>query len=89
MGFFIQTAIHTHKRNLDSPINPINCIFFGLWGEAGVPGENPRRHRKLSSTEENIHQTVKKMLHFPALVLGPARYIHYHCPIYTLANNNH
>uniref|UniRef100_A0A3Q3D542 Organic solute carrier partner 1a n=1 Tax=Hippocampus comes TaxID=109280 RepID=A0A3Q3D542_HIPCM len=28
------------------------CIFFGMWEETGVPGENPRRHRENMQTPQ-------------------------------------
>lgn len=38
------THRHTYRGNLKTPID-LQSIFFGLWEEAGVPGENPRMQR--------------------------------------------
>ncbi|MEQ2198909.1 hypothetical protein XENOCAPTIV_020728 [Xenoophorus captivus] len=38
------THSFTPKGNLERPVN-LTVIFFGLWEEAIVPGENPCMHR--------------------------------------------
>ena len=47
------TLTFTPTANLESPIN---LHVFGLWEEAGVPGENPRRY------EENAQTPHRKVL---------------------------
>ncbi|MEQ2208082.1 hypothetical protein XENOCAPTIV_024824 [Xenoophorus captivus] len=43
------THSFTPKGNLERPIN-LTVMYFGLWEEAGVPGENPHMHRENMQT---------------------------------------
>ena len=47
----LSTTIHT-TGNLERPLNLLTPVLhvFGLWEEAAVPGENPRRHRENMQT---------------------------------------